>query len=68
MFDRQRQLERAHEARIRWRQAFLQDAILYLFLGIIIVIVGWGAWRLDDRSERLFAVVAAERSRVPGCP
>jgi hypothetical protein len=55
-------------ARVRWRQTFLQDAMLYLFLGAVIAGSGLVMWRMDDRSERLFAVVAAERSRAAACP
>jgi nicotinamide riboside transporter PnuC len=63
-----RRRELQHEARIRWRQTFAQDVMLYLFLTTIAVIVGWGMWRLDDRSERLFALVAQERAAAAACP
>jgi hypothetical protein len=57
-----------HESRIRWRQTFAQDVVLYLFLGAIAVVVAWGMWRLDDRSERLFSLVAQERAAQLACP
>jgi hypothetical protein len=41
---------------------------LYGFLAAITVVVGWGMWRLDDRSERLFALVAQERAAAAACP
>lgn len=41
---------------------------LYAFLAAITVVVAWGMWRLDDRSERLFLIVAAERAAAGACP
>lgn len=62
----QRQAE--HRERIRVRRDFAQDFVLYAFLLALCVVVGWGMWRLDDRSERLFSVVAASRAAAAACP
>jgi hypothetical protein len=63
-----RQLERRREQRAEDRRHWAGDVVLWAFLTAIAVSVGWGMWRLDDRSERLFAVVAAERSAASRCP
>lgn len=41
---------------------------MYGFLLTITAVIGWGMWRLDDRSERLFAIVARERAAAAACP
>jgi hypothetical protein len=59
------QEERQHERRVEHRRAFAQDITIGVMLGIVIVIAAWGMCRLDDRSERLFNIVATERAGVP---
>jgi len=41
---------------------------LYVFLVVICLAVAWGMWRLDDRSERMFELVAQSRPAGPPCP
>lgn len=53
---------RAAEAR---RQA-LQDILIVLALCGVVAIVGFSLWRLDNRSERLFNVVATAQACT--CP
>lgn len=60
--------ELRHQRRVEDRRYFAQDFVLYGFLAAIAVVVGWGMWRLDDRSERMFAIVAQERAAAPRCP
>jgi hypothetical protein len=41
---------------------------LYGLLVVVSFAVGWGMWRLDDRSERMFTLVAEQRRAAGGCP
>lgn len=60
-------LRQRNESRARRREN-ARDVVLTGFLLGIAVSVGWGMWRLDDRSERLFSIVASSRAAGAGCP
>jgi hypothetical protein len=58
-------------ARERRRRDELEDRKGWALYGLVVAIavsVGWGMWRLDDRSERLFVLVAQERAAAAACP
>lgn len=61
------ELRRRNEAGVRRREN-ARDAVMTGFLALIGASVAWGMWRLDDRSERLFAIVAQGRAAAGSCP
>jgi hypothetical protein len=60
--------DRRQRRRLEDRRAIAQDAVLYTFLFVIVALAVWMLVRMDERSERLFDLVASSRASSSACP